>query len=79
MGILGNPIEFIKKVLKLASAQIDALRNKALKLDVADEPAPQVVENFSNIVILMIPWIIGGSIVGGYLGYHVYRRVTPSV
>ena len=33
------------------------------------------IEAFSNIVIFMSPWIIGGAIVGGYLGYKVYQRI----
>ena len=36
----------------------------------------QFVATFTNVVILMLPWIIDRSIAGGYLGYKVYRRIT---
>lgn len=35
----------------------------------------QFVATFTSVVILMLPWIIGGGIFGGYLGYKVYKRV----
>lgn len=36
---------------------------------------PLFMETFSNILLLMSPWIIGGAIAGGYLGYKVYQRI----
>jgi len=36
---------------------------------------PQFVENFINIVIIMLPWIVGGSVVGGYFAYKIYGRI----
>ncbi len=36
----------------------------------------QVVEAFTNIVIIMLPWIIGGSIIGGFFGYKIYSRIS---
>ena len=36
----------------------------------------EFVTAYTNVVILMIPWIIGGSVVGGFLGYKLYRRVV---
>lgn len=35
----------------------------------------QIVEVFTNIVIIMLPWIIGGSIIGGFFGYKIYLRI----
>ena len=35
----------------------------------------EFVTTYTNILIIMSPWIIGGSIVGGVLGYKLYRRV----
>ncbi len=35
----------------------------------------QFVAAFTNVVIVMLPWIIGGAIAGGYLGYKVYMRI----
>lgn len=37
---------------------------------------PEFVELFTSIVITMIPFIVGGSIIGGFLGYKVYQRIT---
>ena len=34
------------------------------------------IETFTNLVILMLPWIIGGGIAGGYLGFNIYKRIT---
>jgi len=36
----------------------------------------EFVATYTNIIIIMIPWIIGGAIVGGFLGYKLYRRVV---
>jgi hypothetical protein len=36
---------------------------------------PQYIEAFSNVLILMSPWIIGGAVAGGYFGYKVYQRI----
>jgi len=33
------------------------------------------IETFTNLVILMLPWIIGGGIAGGYLGFKIYKRI----
>ncbi|KON33160.1 hypothetical protein AC477_01880 [miscellaneous Crenarchaeota group-1 archaeon SG8-32-1] len=38
--------------------------------------SPSFMEIFSNVLVMMSPWIIGGAIVGGYLGYTVYRRIV---
>ena len=38
--------DVLQRVFKLSGAQLDALRNKALKLDLSDIPAPQVVEEY---------------------------------
>ena len=38
----------------------------------------QYIATFTSIVILMLPWIIGGAIVGGCLGYNVHRRISQS-
>ena len=38
-------------------------------------PTPFVTA-FANVVILMLPWIVGGGIAGGYLGFKVYKRIT---
>jgi hypothetical protein len=47
VSLLKNyPIDFIQNILELSSAQIDALRNKSLNLDIVDDPAPQVVEEY---------------------------------
>ena len=35
----------------------------------------QVLEGFTTIVIVMLPWIIGGAIVGGFFGYKIYLRI----
>ena len=35
----------------------------------------QFVENFTNIVIIMLPWIVGGSVFGGYLAYKIYKKI----
>lgn len=37
---------------------------------------PQFVENFTRVVILMLPWIIAGGVAGGYLGFKIYDRVS---
>lgn len=36
----------------------------------------QFMEVFTDVLLLMSPWIIGGAIAGGYFGYKVYRRIT---
>ena len=36
----------------------------------------QFVATFTNVVFLMLPWIVGGGIAGGYLGYKVYKRIS---
>jgi len=47
VSLLKNyPIDFIQNILELSNAQIDALRNKSLNLDITDDPAPQVVEDY---------------------------------
>jgi hypothetical protein len=47
VALLKNyPIDFIQNVLELSNAQIDALRNKSLNLDITEDPAPQVVEDY---------------------------------
>lgn len=35
---------------------------------------PEFIEIFSNVVLVMSPWIIGGAIAGGYFGYKVYKK-----
>jgi hypothetical protein len=37
---------------------------------------PSFMELFSNVLIIMSPWIIGGVIIGGYLGYKVYQKIV---
>jgi len=37
--------------------------------------SPQFMEAFSNLLLLMSPWIIGGAIIGSYLGYKAYQRI----
>jgi hypothetical protein len=37
------------------------------------------VTAYTNTVILMSPFLIGGGIVGGYLGYKLYKRVLPHI
>jgi hypothetical protein len=39
----------------------------------------QFVANFTNIVLIMLPWIIGGAIIGGYLGYKVYDNKLKKI
>jgi len=47
VGLLRNyESDFVEKLLSLAAKQVDALRDKALKLDLSDVPAPQVVEKY---------------------------------
>lgn len=36
----------------------------------------QFVAAFTSVVILMLPWIIGGGIAGGYLAYKIYKRIS---
>ena len=35
----------------------------------------QFVENFTNVVIIMLPWIVGGSVFGGYLAYNIKKKI----
>jgi len=37
------------------------------------------VTAYTNTVILMSPFLIGGGAVGGYLGYKLYQRVLPLI
>ena len=36
----------------------------------------QFIATFASIVIIMLPWIIGGGIAGGYLGFKIFERVN---
>jgi hypothetical protein len=38
--------------------------------------SPEAVSLFADIVLLLLPVIIIESIVGGYLGYRIYQRVS---
>ena len=40
--------------------------------------SPEIVDGFTNIIIVMLPWIVGGSIVGGFFGYKIYNRIVLS-
>lgn len=40
---------------------------------------PQFVAGFTNVVVIMLPWIIGGAVVGGFLGYKLYKRNLQSI
>lgn len=37
------------------------------------------VTAYTNTVMLMSPFLIGGGIIGGYLGYKLYIRVLPHI
>lgn len=36
---------------------------------------PEFIENFKNVVFIMLPWIVGGSLFGGYLAYFIYGKI----
>ena len=39
----------------------------------------EFVTAYTNTVILMSPFLIGGGLVGGYLGYKLYKRLSPHI
>lgn len=36
----------------------------------------QFVSGFTNVIIIMLPWIIGGGVIGGYIGFRIYKRIS---
>ncbi|MEJ2244457.1 MAG: hypothetical protein P8X87_08060 [Candidatus Bathyarchaeota archaeon] len=37
---------------------------------------PEFMGAFSNILIVMSPWILGGCVAGGYFGYKLYQKLN---
>lgn len=33
------------------------------------------IETFKNTIFIMLPWIIGGGIIGGYFGFKIYLKI----